>query len=97
MELIKPIEKTGRRYGKSIRKKSPREYIIDYLLEKENIDWLKGILKDSGILKERDRIERIIRDLERSYKENPRFQVLKEEFKLKQDAVSHKIKPNLYL
>jgi len=77
MDLIKPIEKPERRYGRGIREKSPRECIIDFLLEKQDMDWLKEMLMDSGILEEKDRIERIIRDLEKTYSGNPRLRALK--------------------
>lgn len=77
MDLIKPVEKTERRYGRGIREKSPREYIIDFLLEKQDMKWLKNRLRDTGILEDKDRFHRIIGDLEKTYKGNPRLKQLR--------------------
>jgi len=38
MDLIKPVDKVGKGFRSSIREKSPREYIIDYILEKEDLE-----------------------------------------------------------
>lgn len=78
MVRIKSIDEIGRRYGRGVREKSPRECIVAYLERKQEMPWLLGMLRHIGILGDKDKIERIIRSLESTYSENPRLKPLME-------------------